>query len=108
MASDEVMQKLINFREQRNWNEFHSLINLSRALNVESSEVEKIFQWKNSDSELSMKDKENLKFEIADVLTYAYYMCNQLGLDPNEIILEKLKINKNHHWNFEEDKNDKD
>lgn len=108
MEINEVIQELKIFREARNWNKYHSLINLARALNIESSEVEKVFQWKNSDNELSILDKKNLKFEIADVLIYAYYMCDQLELDPNKIVLEKLEINKNRHWNFEKGKNVED
>lgn len=38
-----VTRELIKFRDNRNWKQFHSLINLSRALGIEASEIEKIF-----------------------------------------------------------------
>ncbi|KRK65309.1 hypothetical protein FC72_GL001379 [Companilactobacillus tucceti DSM 20183] len=97
---EETINKLVKFRDSKNWNEYHSLINLSRALGIESSEVEKIFLWKSKDEDLSNEDKENLKMELADVLTYAYYMCNKLDIDPNELVLKKNQINQHRSWNF--------
>lgn len=104
MDTAQVLSELCKFKKERRWNKFHTLINLSRALNIESSEVEKIFLWKKNDDELSDNDLNNLKLELADVLTYAYYMCNKLNLDPNKIIMEKLALNKTRHWDFEDEK----
>ncbi|MFD1417652.1 MazG-like family protein [Companilactobacillus keshanensis] len=97
---EETISKLIKFRESKNWNEYHSLINLSRALGIESSEVEKIFLWKSKDDDLSNEDKENLKMELADVLTYAYYMCDKLNVDPNELVIKKNDVNQHRSWDF--------
>lgn len=107
MNTPETLAALAEFRDERGWNEFHTLIALSRALSIESSEIEKVFLWKKDDTELSDEDRKNLKFELADVLTYAYNMCNQMNLDPNDIVMEKLAINKERHWKFEEDRNDR-
>lgn len=104
MQTKEVMADLVRFREERDWDKFHTLINLARALNIEASEVEKVFQWKTSDDELCEQDRQDLKLEVADVLTYAYYMCDRLNVDPNDIIEEKFSKNKKRHWDFEEQK----
>ncbi|WP_054719109.1 MazG-like family protein [Lacticaseibacillus manihotivorans] len=66
--------------------------------------MKKIFQWKTSDDELCEQDRQDLKLEVADVLTYAYYMCDRLNVDPNDIIEEKFSKNKKRHWDFEEQK----
>ncbi|WP_407894297.1 nucleotide pyrophosphohydrolase [Lacticaseibacillus sp. N501-2] len=102
METQKVIDDLVAFRNERGWQDFHNLESLSRALGIEASEVEKVFLWKNNDSELSDKDRDDLKFELADVLTYAYYMCEKLGVDPNEVVEEKLAKNKARHWKFEE------
>lgn len=102
MNSDHVMDEIVQFRDERGWNKFHTLINLARALNIESSEVEKIFQWKSSDADLTDTDREDLKMEVADVLIYAYYMCAQLGVKPEDIIEAKMAKNQKRHWKFEE------
>lgn len=46
MEYKDIIQELIKFRNDREWNQYHTLISLSRALNIEASEVEKIFLWK--------------------------------------------------------------
>lgn len=51
------------------------------------------FQWKSSEDAL-VKNKENIKHELADVMIYAIMMANELELDIEEIILEKLEINR--------------
>ena len=101
MEYKDIIQELIEFRNNRGWNEYHALISLSRALGIEASEVEKIFLWKKDDSSLSSTDKENLKLELADVLIYCYYMCEKLQVEPNDIIQEKININKGRNWKFD-------
>ncbi|MGQ2282291.1 nucleotide pyrophosphohydrolase [Apilactobacillus kunkeei] len=101
MEYKDIIQELIKFRNDREWNQYHTLISLSRALNIEASEVEKIFLWKKNDNSLSSGDKENLKLELADVLIYCYYMCEKLQVEPNDIIQEKININKGRSWNFD-------
>lgn len=46
MNYEAVLAKLIEFRDRKQWQEYHTLISLSRALSIESSEVEKVFLWK--------------------------------------------------------------
>ncbi|WP_390410662.1 nucleotide pyrophosphohydrolase [Lacticaseibacillus jixiensis] len=102
METQQAIADLIAFRNERGWQDFHTLPALARALGIEASEVEKIFLWQHEDAELSEQKRQDLRLELADVLTYAYYMCEQLGVDPNAIIEEKLAINKQRHWEFED------
>ena len=101
MEYKDIIQELIEFRNDRGWNQYHTLISLSRALGIEASEVEKIFLWKKDDNAMSSKEKYNLKLELADVLIYCYYMCEKLQVEPNDIIQEKININKGRSWNFD-------
>jgi len=102
METRQVLADLIQFRNDRGWEKYHTLESLSRALGIEASEVEKVFLWQHDDSSLTDAKREELKFELADVLTYTYYMCEKLGVDPNTIVEEKLAKNKSRHWQFEE------
>ncbi|MCX2454947.1 nucleotide pyrophosphohydrolase [Lacticaseibacillus nasuensis] len=102
MDTQQVIHDLVAFRDDRGWQDFHTLTALSRALGIEASEVEKVFLWKTTDAELSEQDRHDLAFELADVLTYAYYMCEKLGVDPNKIVEAKLAQNQERHWKFEE------
>ncbi|WP_461226178.1 nucleotide pyrophosphohydrolase [Lacticaseibacillus suihuaensis] len=101
METSKVMQDLVAFRDSRDWGKFHTMISLARALSIEASEVEKVFQWKASDGDLTDEDRQALKMEVADVLTYAYYLCDRLNVDPDEIVEAKLNVNQKRHWKFE-------
>ncbi|GAT17929.1 nucleotide pyrophosphohydrolase [Secundilactobacillus silagei] len=104
MDYEEISKALIKFRDERHWQKYHTLPALARAMSIEAAEVNEHFLWKDSqpDKELfkNTEDIESLKMEIADTLTYAYYMCEKLGVDPNDIVYEKLQINKKRHWKF--------
>ncbi|NLR32128.1 nucleotide pyrophosphohydrolase [Lactobacillus sp. ZJLC3-7] len=96
-----VMKELRDFRDQRGWRKYHTLPALARALTVEAAEVNEIFLWQGDHSELTAEKTAELKMELADTLTYLYYMCDRLHVDPNEIVHEKLKINQKRHWTFD-------
>lgn len=87
MNDQNVTAALTQFAADRDWHQFHSPANLAKSVNIEAGELLECFQW----SEETF-DREEVKFELADVLTYAYFMAHSLDLDPGEIILEKLKI----------------
>lgn len=85
----EIIKKIIKFRDDRNWEQFHTGENLTKALMIEASELLELYQWKN---ELTNLDK--LKEELADVFLYAIMLAEKYELDINEIILNKIEINE--------------
>lgn len=84
----EILKKIIEFRDNRNWSKFHSGENLSKALIIEAAELLELFQWKHE-----VENVEKLKEELADVLIYACLISDKYNLDIDEIILEKIKKN---------------
>lgn len=86
MSSDNVIRRLREFTRDRNWGQFHSPENLAKSISIEAGELLECFQWG------AAADHEKIKFELADVLTYCYFLADQIGVDPEEIILEKLAI----------------
>ena len=105
MDFDQVEKELLEFRDERHWQHFHTYTSLARALNIAASEVEKVFQWQENVNGLTDKQRQDLELEVADVLTYAYYLCAKMGVNPNDIVHEKLQINQKRHWSFEENEN---
>lgn len=100
MASDigSVQKQIVEFRDHRDWKQFHSLKNLVPALCIEASELLELTQWKTADE---LKDAPNnavvlseFKREIADVLIYLLLICDNLGVDPLQAVEEKLKENE--------------
>ena len=84
-----VIEKVVAFRNERDWEKFHNGKDLAICLNCESSELLELFLWK--DAEQVNKDK--LKEELADVLYSAFLLIDKYELDVDAIISEKLKSN---------------
>lgn len=85
------MEKINQFRDERNWRPHHNEKDLALSLSLEASELLEIYQWKTPEE--GNQDREHLKEEIADVLIYAYMLVDNLGFDIDEIIAEKLVKN---------------
>lgn len=83
----ELTDKLIKFTQDRDWDQFHSPENLAKSISIEAGELLECFQW-NSDYDL-----EKVKEELADVINYCLLMANKLGVDPKQIILDKMEKN---------------
>ncbi len=89
MIHRETIQKLIQFRNDRDWEQFHTSKDLAVALSIEASELLELFLWKGNED----CDAEKLKEELADVLMYALLLADKHQLDINQIILNKLELN---------------
>ncbi len=87
-----VIEKLIEFRDERNWQQFHDSKNLALALSIEAAELNELFLWK-KEHELSDVNHEKLKEELADVLAYAFLLAEKHELDVFEIVLDKIRKN---------------
>lgn len=85
------MERINKFRDDRNWRQFHNEKDLAISISIEAAELLEIFQWKTPEE--VTQDFEHLKEEIADVLIYSYMLADNLGLDIDEIIKEKLEKN---------------
>lgn len=88
----EITKALIQFRNDRDWKQFHDSKNLAIALSIEAAELNEIFLWKNHvDSENVDHDK--VKEELADILSYAFLLAEKHEFDIKQIVLEKIKRN---------------
>ena len=67
--------------------QFHNAKDLALALSIEASELNEVFLWKSSEQ----ADREKIKDELADVLTFALLLANEQKIDLGEIVLNKLK-----------------
>ncbi|KQC33381.1 nucleotide pyrophosphohydrolase [Nonlabens sp. YIK11] len=86
---DMTIQKLVKFRDERDWSQFHNSKDLSIALSLEASELLELFLWKDNED----FDKSKMKEELADVLCYAFLLANKNGLDIIEIVNDKIEKN---------------
>ena len=89
---EELREKILNFRDERNWQQFHNPKDLALSLSLEASELLELFQWKTSEEAVDM-NLERMKEELADVLIYAILFANETGMDLNSVVQEKLHKN---------------
>ena len=85
----ELIETLIEFRNEREWNQFHNPKDLAIALNIEAGELLEIFLWKSSEE----ADKEKVKEELADVLAYSLLLAEKYDFNVKEILMDKIKRN---------------
>ena len=88
----EITKALVDFRDERDWKQFHDTKNLASALSIEVAELNELFLWK-SIKESEEVDKERLKEELADVFAYAFLLAEKHQLDVKQIVMEKIKRN---------------
>lgn len=89
--------RLLEFRDARDWRQFHSLKNLILSLNLEASELLELSQWKSERdfeeevSEAAMQQR--LREECADVFLYLLLIAERAGIDLQQAAAEKIKAN---------------
>lgn len=82
----ELIKRIKEFNEKRDWDQFHSPENLAKSIAIEAGELLECFQWN------SNYDIEEVKSELADVINYSLLLADKLGVNPKQIVLDKMKI----------------
>lgn len=85
MTDAPLLDTLRSFMAARDWQQFHTPENLVKSIAIEAGELLECFQW-GPDA-----DRDEVADELADVLTYALLLADRLGMDPEQIIREKLE-----------------
>ncbi len=88
----QVIEELLKFRDERDWQQFHDSKNLALAISLEAAELNELFLWKKGDDVENIK-KDRLKEELADILSFSFLLAEKHNLDIFDIILEKIKSN---------------
>ena len=82
-----LMQEIDTFTEERDWDQFHSPVNLAKSIAIEAAELLECYQWNDN------ADPDAVEEELADVLNYCLQLASKLNMDPAEIIRKKIKKN---------------
>lgn len=86
---DELIDQLKQFRDERDWQQFHNPKDLALALSIESGELLEAFLWKAPEE----ADREKVKEELADVFAFALLLADAYDFDVREIVLDKIGKN---------------
>lgn len=91
-----LLEELLSFRREREWEQFHNPRNLSVALAIEAAELQEIFLWARDD-EIDLRvieRKDEIEQEIADISVLLSYLCHDLNIDLDVAVRKKLEINR--------------
>ena len=72
---DDVIKRIVEFRDERNWKQFHTPANLAKSIAIEAGELLECFQL--DDTTYNIED---VKDELADVMIYCLQMSDELNL----------------------------
>ena len=87
-----LLQKILDFRKKRDWEQFHQPKNLAISLSLEAAEVLEVFQW-TKDGNLPKDKKEALAKELADVYYWLLLLSHDLKIDLDKALEKKMEEN---------------
>jgi NTP pyrophosphatase (non-canonical NTP hydrolase) len=94
----ELKEKIREFCEARDWDQFHNAKELAIALSIEASELLEIFRWKTPEEVQELfkneKKKEDIKDEMADILYFLVRMAQRYNIDLSEALDKKMEKNE--------------
>ena len=82
---EEFEARIRKFNKDRDWDQFHTPVNMAKSISIEAAELLECFQW--SDTNFNIED---VKDELADIMNYCIQMSQVLGVDIIEILNHKL------------------
>ena len=93
-----LTDRLIAFRDARDWRQFHSLKDLILSLNLEAAELLELAQWRpeagfEADAG-SPATRARIAEECADVLIYLLLIAERTGIDLLRAAAEKIDDNE--------------
>jgi NTP pyrophosphatase (non-canonical NTP hydrolase) len=88
MGTERALEALRKFVAGRDWKQFHTRENLAKSISIEAAELLELFQWGDE------PDEERIREELADVLAYCLHLADDLGIDVDDLVLEKVAKNE--------------
>ena len=84
-----LKERIDKFTTDRDWEQFHTPVNLVKSISIEANELLECFQWSNTEFNIN-----DVKEELADVMNYCIQLSMVLGVDIIDIINEKMDKNE--------------
>lgn len=91
-----LTERIIAFRDAREWKQFHNPKDMALSLVLEATEVMEHFQWKNPKEieEYVKAAKDDIGEELADVIYWVLLISHDLGIDIKTALEKKMEINE--------------
>ena len=91
MKFEDVQEKVLAFRDDRDWSQFHNPKDLAISISLEAAELLECFQWSGKDLE-GRADRNHMSEELADVLVYCIYLAGTLDVSTADIVSAKIDL----------------
>ena len=93
---EDITRRIVEFRDARDWKQFHSPKNLAASISIEASELLETLQWSSDETIAAdvVKRRADIEAELADVMVYCLLLAHDLEIDPAKAILAKLEENE--------------
>ena len=95
---EKLLPRLLEFRHERDWEQFHLPKELATAIAIEASELLELFLWNQQTPAETIKQDQHkmtrIREEVADVLIYLLFLCHDLDIDLSDAVLDKLEKNR--------------
>jgi dCTP diphosphatase len=94
-VDDDLTRRIVAFRDERDWQQYHSPRNLAASITIEAAELLELFQWSSDESVAADVEarRSDLERELADILIYCLLLAHDTGVDPVAAIEAKLAEN---------------
>lgn len=92
---EDLQKKVVKYRDDRDWKQFHNPKDLALSLVLEATEVLEHFQWKNREEvgKYIKTNKDDIAEELSDVLYWILLMSNDLDIDISKSFNKKMIVN---------------
>lgn len=88
MDYETLRKQVSEFRDERDWQQFHTPENLAKSISIEAGELLECFQWDGENFDMHAAEE-----ELSDVFIYCLHMASAMHVDLLEIAADKMKQN---------------
>ena len=88
-----LLEKLIQFRDDRDWAQFQTAKNLAISISLEAAELLEHFQWTTEDQDIPPDKRDKMAEEVADILINLLLFAHKLNIDPVQAAQDKIEKN---------------
>lgn len=92
MTYEELQAKVLEFRDERNWAQFHNPKDLALSISLEAAELLECFQWSGAALDVEAKRDQMIE-ELADVMNYCMLLADRLDVDLLQVTADKIDRN---------------
>ena len=108
MDYEKIKNEILDFREKRDWKQFHNPKDLATAISIEAAELEEVFLWKSQEESYKIwKEDPKVKEEFADIFNFMVLFAEECGIDIEKEVLAKIEKN-NQKYSVEKSKGKSD